>query len=374
MPRLSKADAIGKEIKDMKKIKIAQQVLDPSGAGGVSSEFRALKNSNLKEKYDFVPVVLVHFSSGINIHDILFYYRKIKYIKPDIVHIRGAAVDGLNAVLGAKLAGKGKILVTVHGMYSDLVYIHPVKKWISKNIIERLIYRLADGISCVCKNAMEREYFNPYRSKMLPFVYNRIPRYDSSIKLVYRSEIRRRYNIPNNWIVALYIGRMTREKGLDVLIESFEKVQNMCPQNLIMLFVGDGDYIEQTKAFLKNKTVPSIFVGNQVDVEKFYDAGDFFIQPSLHENHSVSLLEACAAGLPSIASDCGGNTEIIDEEIGIIVRTGNSDDLGEAILKMCNEDIRNNYINKLKNRKFEKFSDECVDASLDLVYQNLVGG
>ena len=92
----------------MKKIKVLHQVLDPSGVGGVSAEFRALKRSRLSEKYDFDAMILKNFHSGVNFHDIKFYYKRIKEIKPDIVHIRGAAVDGLNAVIAARLAGNVK--------------------------------------------------------------------------------------------------------------------------------------------------------------------------------------------------------------------------------------------------------------------------
>lgn len=70
----------------MKKIKVLHQVLDPSGVGGVSAEFRALKRSRLSEKYDFDAMILKNFHSGVNFHDIKFYYKRIKEIKPDIVH------------------------------------------------------------------------------------------------------------------------------------------------------------------------------------------------------------------------------------------------------------------------------------------------
>ena len=62
----------------MKKIKVLHQVLDPLGAGGVSAEFRALKKSKLNDSFEFEAMILKDFHAGVNLHDILFYYKRIK--------------------------------------------------------------------------------------------------------------------------------------------------------------------------------------------------------------------------------------------------------------------------------------------------------
>ncbi len=80
-------------------------------------------------------------------------------------------MESLNAVLGAKLSGRGKILVTVHGMFSDLVYYSPIKRWVCRYLVEPMIFGLSDGISCVYEQASQRDVFRRYKKKMLPFVY-----------------------------------------------------------------------------------------------------------------------------------------------------------------------------------------------------------
>lgn len=363
----------GDVIGSMKKIKVIHQVLDPSGSGGVSAEFRALKKSELTQYYEFVPMILVDFHSGINLKDINYYYKFIKKENPDIVHVRGAAVDGLNAIIAAKLAHRGKILVTVHGMYSDLVYISKVKKWISKHVVEKLIFDLSDGISCVCKNATNRSYFDKYRKKMLPYVYNRMPQFSIYLKEEYREEVRRLYGLDSEDIVALYVGRMTKEKGLEVFLNAIKKMQFSWPEHLKILFVGDGSY----KSFLENECVEFrdkiFFAGDQRNVEKFYDAADFFIQPSLHENHSISLLEACAAKLPCIATKCGGNTEIVnDQTTGIIIPANDVNALVDAIEKMMDVTTRTYYLENIAREDYTKFSPKETDTALNKVYQMLL--
>lgn len=357
----------------MKKVKVLHQVLDPRGSGGVSSEFRALKNSKLSEDFEFESMILTDFNPGLNLHDIMFYYKYIKKSKPDIIHIRGAAIDGLNAIIAAKLAKTGKILVTVHGMYSDLVYIGKLKKWISKYIIEKLSFHFADGISCVCDSATKRICFKKYQKKMLPYVYNRMPYYDLSKKEQYKNEIRRTYGIPENAVVGIYVGRMTKEKGLKVFLKSIESLQNMWPQNLVLLFVGDGEYRNTLELACENMQGHICFVGNQKEVKKYYAASDFFILPSLHENHSISLLEACAAGLPCIATECGGNQEIIDDGVtGIIIPINDDRALTNALIEMYDEKKREWYKNNIISADYSKFSNDSVDDALKTVYEKIM--
>lgn len=357
----------------MEKVKVLQQVLDPSGIGGVSAEFRALKASKLSEKYEFQSMVLSDFRPGVNIHDILFYYKEIIKQKPDIVHIRGAAIDGLNAVIATKMARHCKVLTTVHGMYSDLVYISPLKKWIAKNVIERLIFRLSDGISCVCKTAERRKYFDRYRSKMLPYVYNRMPKYDLSDQVLVRKEVREQYGIRDNDVVCIYVGRMTKEKGLKTLEATFEILSEKNLNRLVFLFVGDGDYRETFEYNCKKYSIRTIFAGMQQEVSRYYKASDFFILPSLHENHSIALLEACAAKIPSVATDCGGNGEIIyDGFSGILVPIDNAERLSDAIIELLKPSVLTYYKRNMQTLTYEQFSNAACDNALDTVYQQIL--
>lgn len=357
------------------KIKIVQQALNPIGIGGVSSEFRALINSNLNKRYDFIPLILKECNRGINIKDIRFYYKEISKLSPDIIHVRGAAVDGLNAIIAAKLANNCKILVSVHGMYSDLVYISKLKKFIAKNIIEKIIFTLADGISCVCNSASNRDIFKRYNKKMLPFVYNRTPDWSMYDRKEIREITRKNYDISDNEIVGIYCGRITREKGMDYLINALIRLENEWPNNFRMFIVGDGDYLDTLKCRL-NKLIQSkkiICTGCKKNVYEYIFASDFFIQPSLHENHSISLIEACIGEIPSIATSVGGNTEIVDDKYtGIIIKPYDTIDLYNAIKFMIdNEGFRIRAGKLAKKEALKRFNDAIIDKQLDKVYQCL---
>lgn len=359
-----------------RKVKVVQQVLAPKSKGGVSSEFRALQQSKLNVKYQFIPLILEDGHKGINLRDILFYYRGIKKEKPDIVHIRGAGVDGLNAEIAAKLAGKTKVLVCVHGMYSDFVYYNPVKKWIAKYIIEPLCFKLADGISCVYQKCENRDNFLKYKKKIVPFVYNRFPDYSLNKHLEDRELIRREYGIKQNDVVGVFCGRISKEKGLGFLAEALSSFEEHDFKGLHFFIVGDGNYLSEFKKSIEvNVNLSKIvhFLGIKDNVEPILAASDYFLLPSLHENHSIALLEAMAMELPAIATDVGGNRETLkDGFFGIIVPPYDALALAGAILQMKKDDVRNDFKKKIRENSFSEFRNDSVDAQLDAAYQAIL--
>ena len=362
--------------KDSQNIVIMQQVLDPSGSGGVSAEYRALAKSKLNYNYCFVPLIWNSYHKGFNLRAIWFYYNNIKKIMPDIIQIRGAGPDGLHAVIAAKMVRGVRIMVCVHGMYSDLIFIGKLKRWLSKHIVEALTFGLADGISCVYKKASERKIFYKYKDKMLPFVYNRMPDYKMFNRPEIRKQIREQYSVAQDSIVGIYCGRVSKEKGIHILFEALSLLDEEWPTNFKALIVGDGQYLPEFKskiAKLRNKDCV-ICLGNQRDIYRYLFASDFFIQPSLHENHSVALLEACAAYIPSIATDVGGNIEIIsDGTDGLIIEKNNVDALYSAIKKMVYDHLfLSSCIINLKKNLFELFRNEYIDCQLKNAYTALL--
>lgn len=356
----------------MKKIKILQQIINPIGIGGVTTEYQSLVNSDLSRKYEFIPMVLPKCHKGISITDIKFYLKKFKENKPDIIHIRGAGPDGLNAVIAAKLYSKAKILVAVHGMYSDLVYISAFKRWVSKHIIERLIFSLSDGISCVCKSASEQAVFKRYKKKMLPFVYNRRPTYQFNNYDEIRFSMRDNLCIPQDACIGAYVGRITKEKGLGYLLSALSNLDKEWPKNSYIIVVGDGNYLaeftREISSFQHRDKI--VVVGSQSNVKDYLFASDFFIQPSLHENHSISLLEAMAAHLPAIATDVGGNSEIIKENVvGVLIEPFDAFQIYYALKQFFTDyDKLAQYKRNIMQYNFSCFDDEAVNSQLESVY------
>ena len=254
-----------------------------------------------------------------------------------------------------------------------MVFYHPVKRWICRHLIERICFSLADGISCVYESAVERECFVPFRKKMLPSVYNRMPKYDR-VAREDRNQIRKQFSVPESAVVGVYTGRITREKGMEDLLNALLQMDADWPAGLWLILVGDGDYrkaMEEKLSRMEHRE-HIVFTGFRPQVEAYLKAADFFVHPSLHENLSISILEACAARLPCIVTDVGGNREIIREDFGMILPVHDPAALRRAMLRMCDDRCRQRLREALEQESFAQFQGEQVDQQLRQVYEKLL--
>lgn len=359
----------------MDKPKIMEQTLNLNMIGGLTTEFKALENSNLSEKYEFLPLVLEKVHRKINIADIRFYYKRIKEYRPDIVQIRGAGVDGINAEIAAKLVPGTKILLCVHGMLSEADYISKIKYSLYRYIIEPLAFILADGISCVYEKGAERDQLKVFKKKLLPHVYNRMPDYSKINTVELRAKKRKELLYSDNDVVGIFCGRITYGKGITYLLETLKKMRDKWPERLRILFVGNGDYLETVETAIQNMGLTSkvCCVGEQKNVEEFLCAADFFLFPSLHENHSIALLEAIAMKLPIVATDVGGNGEIVHDGVeGILCKKRDTDAFRKGIENMLKDDYRRKYVNNIEKELYTQFSNKAVDEQLDKVLSLLL--
>ncbi len=136
----------------------------------------------------------------------------------------------------------------------------------------------------------------------------------------YIYNIRERYSIPKDAIVAIYVGRISPEKNITNLIKAMDLALDEEPK-LYALFVGKKTDMSLVNDKLKNKD-RIIFTGFVPDKElpSFYCSADFFTSPSLNESSCFTVYEAMSCGLPVITSKYRHDKDIIDSENAILVR------------------------------------------------------
>lgn len=132
----------------------------------------------------------------------------------------------------------------------------------------------------------------------------------------------------------VFVGRLVRDKGINELVDAFERLNNEYPDTRLLL-VGPKecnlDPLNQNTLVKieKNKNIET--VGSQSDVRPWLAASDVFVFPSYREGFPNVVIEAGAMGLPSIVTDINGSREIIIEgKNGTIIPTHNI----EALYKM----------------------------------------
>lgn len=361
----------------MKKYKVMQQVCQPNGMGGVGKAYKQLITSKQLECFEFRPLVQTEQTRGLSIKVIKKYIKEIKEYDPDLIHVRGVLIDGFLALIAARLSGKRKVVMSVHGLYSDFIEAHPLRKMIAKYIMEPLSFCMADAVFTVYEGGTKRKCIRNPSRWLWGFVYNPMPEWDCSLKNKIRGETREELSIAEDKIVVSSISRITYDKGYSVLGEALQLLSAEWPENLIVMIVGQGNYKERFIGALQNEINKGhiVIVGATPDVQKYYFASDVFINPSLHENHSNAILEACAAEIPSIVTNVGGNAEtIIDGKTGWVIPSKKPEAIVESLRQVSAKNRQELEDIGLRARQYAEstFSKEIVYSKLARCYADVI--
>lgn len=202
---------------------------------------------------------------------------------------------------------------------------------------------------------------------------------EPAAKVEYNSAIRQRYGILPDDFVFGNLGRLTKEKGTDVLLEAFAlllKNTKVDATHTKLLIAGGGDLEDTLKerSFELGISDNVVFTGrfDEEDKIKLYSTFDSFIFPSLAEGFGIVLIEAMAMGLPTIASDL----EVLQEVGGstvIFFETSVASDLAQKMYNLYSKrDRLDNLKIECKRRveelyTFEMFIDKYESLYLDLL-------
>ncbi len=132
----------------------------------------------------------------------------------------------------------------------------------------------------------------------------------------------------------LYVGRISREKDLDVLAMAYQRLRKTLP--LQLFFVGDGPY---SKALAE--TLPDAFFTGSltgVPLATAYASADIFAFPSTTDTFGNVIIEAQASGLPVVVSDQGGPKELVEDGVnGLITKGHDVDDFVRAVERLARD-------------------------------------
>ncbi|GAA4705337.1 glycosyltransferase [Phytohabitans rumicis] len=144
-----------------------------------------------------------------------------------------------------------------------------------------------------------------------------------------RRAARIRLGVPAQGPLAVCVGRVTRQKGQDVLLSAWETVARQLPLAQLAL-VGDGDLLPG----LREHGTPGVhFAGAVTDVRDWLVAADLVVLPSRWEGLPLTALEAFATGRSVVASDVPGLSEIVAPSVGALVPPERAEPLAEALLR-----------------------------------------
>ncbi len=151
-----------------------------------------------------------------------------------------------------------------------------------------------------------------------------------------REHLLEEFSLPENAFIMGNVGRFTENKGQLSLLEAFALFNKNYPQCHLILF-GEGEMLDELIDFVKKHelTEQVHFAGFRKDMPKWYGALQVVVHTAMLEALSVALLEAGASGVPLIAYNNGGISEVIRHmHNGLLVQPGQIDQLADAVQRL----------------------------------------
>ena len=156
----------------------------------------------------------------------------------------------------------------------------------------------------------------------------------------------------NGAVHLLYVGRISKEKDLDVLAEAYRQLREE-GLPIQLYFVGDGPYLQALNQALPEAVFTGYLRGKELAAA--YASADVFVFPSTTDTFGNVVIEAQASGVPVIVSDTGGPKELVESNVnGVVTKSHDVDDLARAIRDL----VKN-------KRKREEMSRQARQAVVD---------
>lgn len=292
----------------------------------------------------------------------LIQLRKIlKALKPDIVHSRNLST------LESQLAGVGLGAKRVHGEHG----------WDSANginnrkhqLIRRLVKPIIDQYI-----VLSDESFHYLKNKILvkPNVINTV------CNGVDRNKFYCGVKANKEIIEILAVGRLAEVKNFPLLINAMAKlVYELDYKNISLTIIGDGPMRAQLNAQICSLNLQRYcsLPGDSSEIPRLLNDSDIFVLPSTAEGISNTILEAMSTGTAVIATDVGGNSElVVDKDTGIIIPSNDLAALVNAIRTYIERrELSKEHGKNGRHRVDQLFSIELMIDRYSTIYHRLIG-
>jgi 1,2-diacylglycerol 3-alpha-glucosyltransferase len=299
-----------------------------------------------------------------------------KKLNLDVIHVHSPFILGQMGARCSRNLGI-PLVFTYHTLYDQYVHYVPLAQEIAREWANKYISSFGNRCDLVITPSMEIK--NLIQTKGIKTPIEVIPtgvetsRFENGDP----SWLRRRFNIPANRKICLFVGRLTREKNLDFLFRAFKKVKDEYSDTSLVI-VATGPLEKELKKLVINLGMiineDVIFTGflpsdNLVDA---YCGADIFTFASVTETQGIVLVEAMAAGLPVVAIRATGSQEMVEHEKQGLLVDYNLDMFAQQITRLLRDDeLRQRYSAQAVVRASE-LSSRTMARKLERQYQMLV--
>lgn len=321
---------------------------------------------NLKEKSDKVFSLKNQNRNKKRIVELLIEYCNKEKIDIITVHHGGVSCNIVYIMLKKKLKNI-KFVRYLHGSFDAYTFgngENKIKDIIVKEVMRKAL-RISDLMIFISK-AVEKTFVDNFKinNKNRTVIYNGINKsfFENVIEKSERNII--------------FVGRLTKVKGVDILLNAFRKVCNK-NSNVNLTIVGDGEERKnlEKKAIDLGISDKISFTGRQTNVKDWLDKNAIFVYPSIwEEGFGISVVEAMARGCVPITFKKGGLPEIIkNNENGYLIDSVDEDKLADKILEALSlPDVQFNELRKNAIEKTKKFTLDATINKLQEEYSKIL--
>ena len=177
--------------------------------------------------------------------------------------------------------------------------------------------------------------------------------------------------------IVIYAGKLTQMKAVDVLLQAVRLYEDRLPETLTLI-VGDGEEREELEHLAEDLRLQSVrFLGNvdQQSLRRLYNASDISVVPSRREAFGLVALEAMACGIPVVATNSGGLPDFVNDEVGVLVKPEDPQDLAEGImnaLRRADGPSFPEWRRKIANYVRTQYAQDTIIHELEELYQRSI--
>ena len=328
-----------------------------SGIGGIAQHVKNLenfleKNDNTVEIISSENTFTIPIKGLKNPSFMISSFLKTKFKKNfDIVH-----AHNIPSALAMKNS-PGKKILTIHGIFSEQIdQLHGKTTGNISKKYEKDALSWADMITVISKESYD--YYTSLGHKVI-----QIPNAIDISSL--SSDEDRKYEKQ-----VLFAGRLSKEKGVKTLIEICKKL----PHDIHLIIIGDGPEVENIKKLESSQNnIHYLGSKNHQQTISLIKGSDVLVQPSFSEGISTTILESMACKTVIVASNVGGNLELIqDQESGILVEPTNPEMFCEKIIELISDKSLRNKLSTLSYENVKKYDWNIIGKQYLELYNSLL--
>jgi glycosyltransferase involved in cell wall biosynthesis len=302
--------------------------------------------------------------------------KAVEEFNPDIVHCHSSAAgfwtrlalrSDSREVL-QRIEKKPRVIFTAHGWgFTEGT------PFLRKNLIllaEKVASRFCSKIICVSEYDRQSALKNKIApAEKLVTIHNgvELENFNSQISISKESVK----------LKIVFVGRLTKPKDPKILIRAFGELPSEIRTKSEVLIVGEGNKSKEVENFIKEqRLVGKVRLLGRLAREKVFEVlrkSDIFVLTSDWEGLPYTILEAMTCGLPVIASNVGGISEMVDKDCGVLIGRGDKDGLKKALVKLISDSELRRKMGKAGRERIKKeFSLEKMLSKTKKTYMSLL--